>query len=94
MDYLIANYSLFTQSNTSRRLMKINVLMSQAIKTRSADQCRSHHQKMIKYHRDIPNIIEYIKGLRTSDTNSYTADDNLQVKIEAQQENSDSWKIF
>jgi hypothetical protein len=90
MDFLIANYSLFTQSNTSRRLMKINVIMSHAIKTRSPDQCRSHHQKMVKYHRDIPSIIEYIKSLRTSDTNSNTGDDNLQVKIEAQQENSDS----
>jgi hypothetical protein len=43
--------------------MKINVLMSAAVKTRSADQCRSHHQKMIKYHRDIPNIITHIQSL-------------------------------
>lgn len=89
MDFLISNYSLFTQSQTDRRLMKINVLMSHAIKTRSPDQCRSHHQKMIKHHRDIPSIVEYIKGLRTSEVNSNTTDDNL-VKIEAQQENSDS----
>jgi hypothetical protein len=43
--------------------MKINVLMSEAIRTRSADQCRSHHQKMVKYHRDIPNIIAHIREL-------------------------------
>jgi hypothetical protein len=89
MEFLICNYSLFTQSHTDRRLMKINVLMSQTIKTRSPDQCRSHHQKMIKYHSDIPSIIEHIKGLRISDTNSNTTDDNV-VKIEAQQENNDS----
>lgn len=43
--------------------MKINVLMSQWVKTRSPDQCRSHHQKMIKYHRDITNIIRHIRSL-------------------------------
>lgn len=40
--------------------MKINVRMSMWIKTRSPDQCRSHHQKMMKYHSDIPTIVNYI----------------------------------
>jgi hypothetical protein len=47
-----------------RRDSKINVLMSKAIHTRSADQCRSHHQKMIKYHGDIPNIIAHVAALK------------------------------
>ena len=37
--------------------------MSNAVKTRSADQCRSHHQKMMKYHRCISEIIDHIKRL-------------------------------
>jgi hypothetical protein len=47
-----------------RRDSKINVLMSKAIGTRSADQCRSHHQKMIKYHTDIPTIIAHVVGMQ------------------------------
>jgi len=42
--------------------MKINVLISQQVKTRSPDQCRSHHQKMKKNHSDLLSIIRYIEG--------------------------------
>ena len=41
--------------------MKINVLMSQHVKSRSSDQCRSHHQKMKKNHSDLLSIIRYIE---------------------------------
>jgi hypothetical protein len=61
MRFLDENYGLFERSNSDRRLMKINVLMSLWVKTRSPDQCRSHHQKMMKYHQDIPSIIAYIR---------------------------------
>ena len=60
MRFLAANHELFQRSHTDRRMMKINVLMSMWIKTRSPDQCRSHHQKMMKYHSDIPTIINFI----------------------------------
>lgn len=33
--------------------------MSQQVKTRSADQCRSHHQKVLKYHHSIEEIIQH-----------------------------------
>lgn len=33
--------------------------MSQFIGTRSSIQCRSHHQKMMKHHKNIDAIIEY-----------------------------------
>ena len=36
---------------------KINKCMSKYIKTRSPQQCRSHHQKMLKYHSNIKGII-------------------------------------
>ena len=39
--------------STLRRSHKIFILMSKEVKTRSADQCRSHHQKIIKYHHTI-----------------------------------------
>lgn len=61
MYFLEAHNWLFERSNSDRRLLKINVLMSLWVKTRSADQCRSHHQKMMKYHSDIPNIIRHIR---------------------------------
>lgn len=63
MQFLEDNQVLFRGSKNDRRLVKINVLMSMCVGTRSPDQCRSHHQKMMKYHNDIPTIIHYIRGL-------------------------------
>lgn len=37
--------------------------MSQVIKSRTADQCRSHHQKIINYHESVERIISYYKNL-------------------------------
>ena len=42
-----------------RRSQKIFIMMSKVVKTRSADQCRSHHQKIIKYHNTIEEAIEF-----------------------------------
>lgn len=61
MRFLELNQQLFYRSKTDRRLFKINVLMSIAVGSRSPDQCRSHHQKMMKYHGDIPSIIDHIR---------------------------------
>ena len=35
--------------------------MSQQVRTRTADQCRSHHQKILKYHRSLRDIVNYYK---------------------------------
>ena len=35
--------------------------MAMDVKTRNADQCRSHHQKIIKYHNSLKDIVEYYK---------------------------------
>jgi len=43
--------------------LKVNVKMSRAVQTRTAEQCRSHHQKMLKYHRSNEEIIEFIGDL-------------------------------
>jgi len=50
-------------SKFDRKSQKVNLQMSKFIKTRSGEQCRSHHQKMMKYHDDIPSIIAYVKTL-------------------------------
>lgn len=62
--FLMGNSKLFDQDRQGRKILKINVMMSRLIKSRSADQCRSHHQKMMKYHRSIPQIIRHIEELQ------------------------------
>ena len=39
--------------------MKIFKQMSQFIRTRTPDQCRSHHQKVQKLHHTIEDIIKF-----------------------------------
>lgn len=63
MKFLSENIALFELGKIQKRDIKINVQMSKAVMTRSADQCRSHHQKMCKYHLDVPNIIAHISRL-------------------------------
>jgi hypothetical protein len=62
--------------------MKINVMMSKAVKTRSPDQCRSHHQKMMKYHHTISGIVQYIRKFKVPDTAANYHSKMSQVKIE------------
>ena len=62
-EFLEDNLSVFLSPVSYRRKMKPNLLMSKYVGTRSSDQCRSHHQKMMKYHRSIPNIIAHIREL-------------------------------
>jgi hypothetical protein len=64
MAFLNKNSHLFESNWHQRKSLKINVLMSKIIKTRSPAQCRSHHQKMMKYHQSIPNIIDHILNLQ------------------------------
>lgn len=63
MDFLKTNEALFTASKIERKNKKINILMSEYIKSRSPAQCRSHHQKMGKHHGDIGGIIRHIQRL-------------------------------
>ena len=48
------------KSLQERKAAKINVRMSQFLKTRTANQCRSHHQKMLKHYGTIEAIIQEI----------------------------------
>ena len=45
------------------RKKRIYILMAMTVGSRKADQCRSHHQKMIKYHGSIDSIISYVHDL-------------------------------
>ena len=80
MCFLVENYQLFLLSNNERRLRKINVLMSETIKTRSPDQCRSHHQKMMKFHHDIPSIVEYIRSIRANEAASHSSQQHIKIE--------------
>lgn len=51
------------QTQFSRKVNKIFKKMSNMVKTRTADQCRSHHQKILKMHSSIENIIDYYQYL-------------------------------
>lgn len=58
--FLQDNRELFTSTKENRRMLKINKMISLSIGTRSPDQCRSHHQKMVKYHDSIEGIIKHV----------------------------------
>ena len=40
-------------------------MMSKAIGTRSHEQCRSHHQKMIKHYKNLDGIIDHLEKNET-----------------------------
>jgi hypothetical protein len=46
-------------ASTLRRSQKMFIQMSRAVKTRTADQCRSHHQKILKYHNSIDETVDF-----------------------------------
>jgi len=50
--YLEQNFDDMTNS-VARKVNKVFLNMSRIIGTRSADQCRSHHQKILKCHNSV-----------------------------------------
>jgi len=62
-----------------KKKMRINVTMSKKIKTRSPEQCHSHHQKMMKKFGSIKNIIN---AMGNSSINLNKPKSTLEVKIE------------
>jgi hypothetical protein len=47
INFLLKHSDLFELTNEERKCLKINVVMGEAIKTRTAAQCHTHHQKMM-----------------------------------------------
>ena len=60
--FLSKHIKIISDNIVIRRKKKIHVLMSKSIKTRTPQQCRSHHQKMLKSHQTVLGIIEFLKG--------------------------------
>ena len=61
--------------------------MSKMVETRSADQCRSHHQKIMKYHNTIEEaIVNFSKKLNLK---HMEAPETPQVKLEETDEKED-----
>ncbi len=54
-------------------------MMSKKVKTRSPQQCHSHHQKMTKKHGSIEEVIEFLKKEKNQRKEKKLAD---QVKEE------------
>lgn len=59
--YIKLNAEKF-DTEDSRRDARVFVIMSQLIKTRKSIQCRSHHQKMMKYHGSILRIVQHYEN--------------------------------
>lgn len=65
--------------------------MSRKIKTRSADQCRSHHQKILKYHNSLEETIKFfeedvfekhdLEECKPSDDPPFTKDNFYHMQI-------------
>lgn len=53
------------KTKLSRKANKIFKKMSEVVQTRTADQCRSHHQKIINYHGQVEEIIRFYSELFT-----------------------------
>jgi hypothetical protein len=54
---LQTNSRLFELSLSEKKNLRINVLMSKKVKTRSSQQCHSHHQKMMKKYGSIETLL-------------------------------------
>ena len=52
--------------SSTRRSQKLFIQMSKWVKTRTPDQCRSHHQKTMKYHHTIDETINFFTNIPTS----------------------------
>ena len=59
-----------------KKKQKIFLRMSEFVRTRTSDQCRSHFQKMMIKHGSLENIVDYYTKGQSQ------PDDNIKVKIE------------
>lgn len=47
------------KEKSTRKSQKVFLHMARIVKSRTADQCRSHHQKILKYHSNLEETIRY-----------------------------------
>ena len=60
--HFLQTHSYLIENSLQRKSKKAFLTMSYAIQTRDADQCRSHHQKMIQYRSSVAEIIKYYRS--------------------------------
>jgi hypothetical protein len=63
-DFLSFNGHMFSMSLSQKKNLRVNVQMSKKVKTRTPQQCHSHHQKMMKKYGSIPSIVDAMKRER------------------------------
>jgi hypothetical protein len=47
------------ETKLMRKSRKVFLNMSKLVRTRTADQCRSHHQKILLYHKSLEEIVRF-----------------------------------
>jgi transketolase len=63
VNYLVENRKHFQLSVREKKARGVHTKMSQLLKSRTASQCRSHHQKMLHKFGSIENVIEGLRDL-------------------------------
>jgi hypothetical protein len=66
MDFVEKNKDILS-NKVARRKAKIFKKMSKVLGTRTADQCRTHHQKMLQTYHNITRIIRHFKSVSRDD---------------------------
>jgi hypothetical protein len=76
---LIQNLAIFN-SDELRKKNKVFSLLSASIVSRTTSQVKSHHQKMMKRHKDVENIIKFMerKFLRLATAATKTLENQQQ----------------
>jgi hypothetical protein len=62
VEFLTKFKSVLEGPKKDRRKWHLNRIMSKEVATRSHEQCRSHHQKMLKHYKTVEAIIEHIQS--------------------------------
>jgi hypothetical protein len=81
VDFLLKFKSVVEGGKKNRRKWHLNRMMSKAIGTRSHEQCRSHHQKMMKHYQTIDGILDHFQQT-PSQAHSSTEDAPEEIEID------------
>jgi hypothetical protein len=58
LEFLQLHPGVFELPVSEKKNIRVNVMMSKKVKTRTPQQCHSHHQKMMKKYGNVQNIIQ------------------------------------
>ena len=61
-EFVEKNLELLLKPLKERKAHKINIMMSKYIKSRTSCQCRSHHQKMLQNHKNVLQLLNFLKN--------------------------------